>query len=72
MTIGVPQDSQFFVEYVYFSEAGPGLGGRSLVDYGFVHDFGAHIQVDIENGVQPTTINGQRMHYVGAGLSLMN
>ena len=72
VTVAYPQNSQFFAEYVFFSQSGLGLGGRSLIDYGFVHDFGAHIQVDIESGVQPTTINGQRQHYVGAGLSLMN
>ena len=71
-TIGYPKNSQFYAEYVYYSQTAPGLVGRSLVDYGFIHDFGPHIQVDVESGVQPTTINGQRMHYFGVGLSLMN
>jgi len=67
-----PANSYFFAEYTYFSQAGVGLGGRSLFDYGFVHDVGPHLQLDIEAGVQPTTLNGQRLHYIGAGISFMN
>ncbi len=71
-TIGYPAHSQFYAEYAYFSQIAPGLGGRSLVDYGFIHDFGPRIQFDVESGVQPTTVNGQRLHYFGVGLSFMN
>lgn len=71
VTATYPANSEFFGEYVYYSESGVGLPGRSLFDYGFIHDFGSHIQVDVESGVQPSTINGQRLHYVGAGISVL-
>ncbi|MBV8639432.1 MAG: hypothetical protein JO322_15230 [Candidatus Eremiobacteraeota bacterium] len=67
---GPPQ--QLFGEYVYYSHAGPALGTKSLIDVGYVRDFGEHVQFDIEWGFQPTVINGQKLHYFGAGLSLMN
>jgi hypothetical protein len=71
-TAALPQSSQAFLEYAYFSHAGVGLGGKSLVDFGYVRDFGAHVQGDIEYGFSPTVLNGQRQHYFGFGLSLMN
>ncbi|MGC1380293.1 MAG: hypothetical protein WA814_04635 [Candidatus Baltobacteraceae bacterium] len=64
--------SQLSAEYAYFSSAGPNLGGKSLVDFVYQRDFGAHVQFDVEYGFSPTTINGQTSHYVGAGLSFMN
>jgi hypothetical protein len=67
----LPANSQLFAEYAYFSQAGVGLGSRSLIDVGFQHDFSPHLQFDIEYGVQPTLLAGQRQHYVGAGLAFM-
>jgi hypothetical protein len=67
----LPASSQLFVEYAYFSQAGVGLGSRGLVDLGFQHDFSPHLQFDVEYGVQPTLLAGQRQHYVGAGLAFM-
>lgn len=64
--------SQISAEYAYFSAAGPGLGGKSLLDFVYQRDFGAHVQMDVEYGFSPTLIGGQRQHYVGAGLSFMN
>lgn len=64
--------SQLSAEYAYFSAAGPGLGAKSLVDFVYQRDFGAHVQMDIEYGFSPTVIGGQSQHYVGAGLSFMN
>ncbi|HYK53740.1 MAG TPA: hypothetical protein VEV38_09450, partial [Candidatus Eremiobacteraceae bacterium] len=64
--------SQLAAEYAYFSAAGPGLGGKSLIDFVYQRDFGSHIQFDVEYGFSPTVINGQTQHYVGAGLSFMN
>lgn len=64
--------SQLDAEYAYFSAAGPGLGGKSLIDFVYQRDFGSHIQFDVEYGFSPTVINGQTQHYVGAGLSFMN
>lgn len=64
--------SQLAAEYAYFSAAGPGLGGKSLIDFAYQRDFGSHVQFDVEYGFSPTIINGQSQHYVGAGLSFMN
>lgn len=64
--------SQLDAEYAYFSAAGPGLAGKSLIDFVYQRDFGSHVQFDVEYGFSPTLINGQTQHYVGAGLSFMN
>jgi hypothetical protein len=64
--------SQVSAEYAYFSVAGPGLGPKSLIDFIYQRDFGAHVQIDAEYGFSPTLIDGQKQHYVGAGLSFMN
>ncbi len=72
LTLSLPAGSAAFGEYAYFSHAGPGLAARSVIDFGYVHDLGSHVQLDVEYGFQPTLINGQRSHYVGAGVSFMN
>lgn len=64
--------SQLCAEYAYFSQAGPNLGSRGFFDFIYQRDFGPHVQLDAEYGISPTTIEGQREHYVGAGLSFMN
>lgn len=71
VTAALPANSELFAEYVYFSHAGLNLPGKSLIDGGLIHDFGPNVQVDAEYGFSPTLINGQRQHYVGAGLSFM-
>ncbi len=67
----LPANSQLFAEYAYFSQAGVGLGSRSLFDFGYQKDIGPHVQFDVEYGIQPTVLNGQQLHYIGAGLSFM-
>ena len=64
--------SQISAEYAYFSQAGPNLGSKSFVDFVYQRDFGPHVQFDVEYGFSPTLLNGQKQHYVGAGLSFMN
>jgi hypothetical protein len=64
--------SQISAEYAYFSATGPGLGAKSLIDFVYQRDFGNHVQFDVEYGFSPTVVNGQKQHYVGAGLSFMN
>jgi hypothetical protein len=64
--------SQISAEYAYFSAVGPGLGGKSLIDFVYQRDFGNHLQLDVEYGFSPTVINAQKQHYIGAGLSFMN
>ena len=70
--IAVPPKSQAFVEYAYFSHAGLGVRSKSLIDFGYQFDPNPHIQLDVEYGFAPTLINGQRQHYLGAGLSFIN
>ena len=73
LTASLPgEPSELFGEYVYYSHSGPNVRSRSLIDVGYVRDFGAHVQFDIEYGFQPTIVNGQKLHYFGVGLSLMN
>jgi hypothetical protein len=67
----LPGPSEFYVEYTYFSRAGAGLCGKSLIDSAFLRDFGNSIQLDVEYGFSPTSLDGQRQHYVGAGASIM-
>ncbi|HLY01538.1 MAG TPA: hypothetical protein VKR56_03490 [Candidatus Cybelea sp.] len=67
----LPGPSEFYVEYTYFSQAGVGLGGKSLIDSAFLRDFGNRVQLDIEYGFSPTLLGGQRQHYLGGGASIM-
>jgi hypothetical protein len=71
-TATLPGPSEFFGEYAYYSQAGVGLGGKSLMDFGYIRDLGGHVQLDVEYGFSPTLLNGQTQHYIGAGLSFMN
>ncbi|MGA8326540.1 MAG: hypothetical protein WB757_10710 [Candidatus Cybelea sp.] len=64
--------SQISAEYAYFSASGPALPAKSLMDFVYQRDFGGHVQFDVEYGFSPTPINGQKQHYLGAGLSFMN
>jgi hypothetical protein len=64
--------SQISAEYAYFSASGPALPSKSLIDFVYQRDFGGHVQFDLEYGFSPTPINGQKQHYLGAGLSFMN
>jgi hypothetical protein len=67
----LPGPSEVYVEYSYFSQAGPGLGAKSLIDSAFLRDFRNSIQLDVEYGFSPTLLDGQRQHYPGAGASIM-
>jgi len=71
-TASLPGPSQLFAEYVYYSQAGIGLGSKNLFDFGYSHAFGPHLIFDIEYGESPTLLNSQRQSYVGAGLTFMN
>lgn len=64
--------NELFGEYAYYTAAGPNLGGKSVMDFGYLRDIGPHVQLDVEYGFSPTAINAQRYHYVGAGVSFMN
>jgi len=67
----LPGSSEYYVEYSYFSRAGPNLTGRSLIDTAYLRDLGPNVQLDVEYGFSPTLLDGQKEHYVGAGISFM-
>jgi hypothetical protein len=71
LAAALPGPSSAYAEYAYFSQAGPSLGSKSLIDFGYSRDFGPNLQIDVEYGFSPTLINGQKSSYAGAGLSLM-
>jgi hypothetical protein len=71
LSAGLPQSSSFFVEYAYYSRTAPNLGAKSLIDGGYIRDFGPNLQFDVEYGDSPTRLNAQTQHYVGAGLSVL-
>jgi hypothetical protein len=71
LSAGLPGPSSMYAEYAYFSQAGPNLGSKSLIDFGYSRDLGRNLQLDIEYGFSPAPINGQKSSYTGAGLSLM-
>lgn len=64
--------SVLYAEYNYFSQEGPDLGGKSLLDFGYEQALGPHVVLDVEYGFQPPDALGQKQHYFGAGLSFMN
>jgi hypothetical protein len=73
LSAGLPGGpSQISAEYAYYSAAGPGLRSKSLIDFVYQRDLGNHLQFDAEYGFSPTLVNGQKAHYLGAGLSFMN
>jgi hypothetical protein len=71
LAAGLPGPSSAYAEYAYFSQAVAGPGSKSLIDFGYIRDFGRDLQFDVEYGFSPTPINGQKSSYTGAGLSLM-
>jgi len=71
LAAALPNNAQVYGEYAYFNHAGPGLPAKSIVDFAYLRDFGPNVQFDVEYGFQPTVLSGQRVHYVGAGLSFM-
>lgn len=64
--------SQISAEYAYYSAAGPGFRSKCLIDFVYQRDIGNRLQFDAEYGFSPTVVNGQKQHYVGAGVSFMN
>lgn len=64
--------NELYGEYAYYSSAGPNLGSKSVMDFGYLRDIGPHVQLDVEYGFSPTVINAQQYHYIGAGVSFMN
>jgi hypothetical protein len=67
----LPDGSTLNAEYAYFSQAGPNLGSKDLINLFYVRDFGPNVQFDAETGWYPTPVAGQRQHFLGAGLSFL-
>jgi hypothetical protein len=72
LELSPPGPTFAYFEYAYVSQAGVGLPGKATFDAGVLHDIGPHIQIDLSAGWSPTIVNGQRQHYIAAGLSYMN
>jgi hypothetical protein len=64
--------SVLYGEYTYFSQVSAAPGSKSVFDFGYEQAVGSHIVIDLEYGFSPPDPNGQKQHYVGAGLSFMN
>lgn len=71
-TASLPGPSELYAEYAYYSQTGITAGSKSLLDFGYSHVFGPHLLFDVEYGESPTMLQGQRQHYIGAGLSFMS
>ena len=69
ITAALPATSQAFGEAAYFSRSGYGLPPRWYFDFGLQKDVSRKVQLDVEYGFSPTSINGQTQQYVGAGVS---
>ena len=72
LSAGLSTSTQAFAEYAYFSKAGPDVGAKSVIDFGLVRVLTPNSQADVEYGYSPTTLAGQRQHYIGIGFSFMN
>jgi hypothetical protein len=67
----LPNDTELFAEYAYFSSSGVGIGGKGTIDVGYERDLSPNVQFDLEYGFTPTPVNGQRSTYTGAGVSFL-
>ena len=72
VSAGLSSNSVLYGEYTYYSQQSPGPGSKSVFDFGYEQGLGSHIVLDVEYGFSPPDANGQKQHYVGAGLSFMN
>jgi len=72
LTAAVPGNSQLFAEIASFSHAAVGQPSRVLYDGGFQKQISTHVLIDLEAGLAPAPVNGQRQHYIGFGISVGN
>ena len=72
LSAGLSPSSQAFLEYGYFSRSGPDIGAKTVIDLGLVRVLTPHSQADVEFGFSPTSVAGQKTHYIGVGFSFMN
>jgi hypothetical protein len=71
-SVTLSPQSQAYAEYTAYGHAGPGLGSKSLFDFGYQLQLGPHVVIDVDYGFAPPGPTGQKQHYAGAGLSFMN
>jgi hypothetical protein len=72
LVAALPGTSQLYGEVSNTSHAGVGLGGRTLYNFGFQKQLGSRIVFDIEGGFAPNPVAGQKLQYLGFGLSYGN
>jgi hypothetical protein len=70
LTAGLPGNAQLFGEAAYFSHASLGAPSRVLYDFGLQKQLTPNVLADVEGGIAPAPVNGQRQQYIGAGLSI--
>jgi hypothetical protein len=70
LTAALPATTQAFIEGAYFSHAGYAQPSRWYYDFGLQKDLSKKVQVDVEYGFSPTSIDGQTQQYVGGGVSV--
>jgi len=65
----LPGTAQVYGEVSNVSHIGVGQPGRTLYDFGVQKQLGTHIVIDLETGFAPNPVAGQKLHYIGFGLS---
>jgi hypothetical protein len=70
LTAALPGNAQLFGEAAYFTHASLGAPSRVLYDFGLQKQLSPNVLADVEGGIAPAPVNGQRQHYIGAGLSI--
>jgi hypothetical protein len=70
LTAALPGNAQLFAEAANFTHASLGAPSRLLYDFGLQKQLSPNVLADIEGGIAPAPVNGQRQHYIGAGLSI--
>jgi hypothetical protein len=70
LTAALPANAQLFGEAAYFTHPSIGAPGRVLYDFGLQKQLSPNVLADIEGGLAPAPVNGQRQHYIGGGISI--
>jgi hypothetical protein len=71
VTYQTPHDYQFYAEVVGQTRIGPGFGGRTYTDFGVQKLLGTNVELDLEEGVGLTPVDGSRFTYTGVGFGLL-
>ncbi|MGA8574373.1 MAG: hypothetical protein WB609_01640 [Candidatus Cybelea sp.] len=70
VTTQIPNDYQFYAEYVFVSKIAPSYGGRAFTDFGVQKLLGSRTEIDVEYGHAFTGDPALRFDYIGTGLVL--